>query len=417
MSKSGTPIDLCYVCLLAEGGAAIYDRALIASIQSDKERTKISPNTAHPDAKRIGRLEDIGLARPRGVFLPDEKILNTIGEMGQKQLQAMHADGVPMVTMPEHAAALSHYLGKIHSPVLPQNTEECVLFATVGGGRGMAKVGWLTLVGESAEYFPFNAQVESFLDELHENSRTSVPYPKVLIDDSAASAPQGPWQSAGDDVISKWSGQGGTGQIWVNGYQLNPLPGDPLHKNYDYYLIVMQVTQGNLSYVEKCDEVGWYCQWEKLIFSTVNSEDIYHYGPNSTVGTASTSFTVGGGLQGGIQDGKGEGTIGASAEWGISYATPDTTFTVTPNYSQAPSVTYDVRLPGVGFQGPSIPANPKSASKGYQWTGAIIIRTPKNAGATGQITGKFFWERYKPRGWGYADIWEPNVSFFFPPGS
>ncbi|GLQ93082.1 hypothetical protein GCM10007901_20330 [Dyella acidisoli] len=417
--NASSSIEQSFVVVLPDGTAAIYDRPLIATIQHGPTHENISLTTAHLGAKKISHIGEIGMATPKAVLLPTSSSMDALDKDSRVQLRAMYDAGVAIATPSAHAEYLLDTLGESGARGSAP-TSQHALFATRGGSS--AQQAFLALDDSAAESFPFSSHVESFIDFLYAETRNNVPYPQVLVADDA-SAPQGPWTSRAADLKWQYAGKGGTGQLWVNGYQLNPLEKHPAHKDFNYFLIVMQVAQGNISYVQKCDEVGYYCQKENVVVTAAAGQDIYEYGPNSTIGTSTVSFSIGASLQGAVSEKDGaSGGAGVSAEWGVSYSAPDTTFTVTPYYPNDPKacakVEYVVDLPGVGFQSPGIPANPKFASKGYSWTAALVIRAKKGENAKGVIDIKINWDKDKPRGIASSkDQWVGTYAFSFPPGS
>jgi hypothetical protein len=205
--NTSSSIEQSFVIVLPDGTAAIYDRPSIAAIQAGRENIPLT--TAHADGTRIKHLGEIGMARPRGVLLPAPSAMDALDDAARMHLRILHDAGVAILTPALHAEHLLDVLGK-NKAKESASAGQCSLFGTRGGPSDQQA--FLTLEDSSAEFFPFNAQVESFIDFLYTEARHNVPYPQVLLADDASS-PQGPWQSNAPDLKWQYAGKGGTGQL------------------------------------------------------------------------------------------------------------------------------------------------------------------------------------------------------------
>jgi hypothetical protein len=101
---------------------------------------------------------------------------------------------------------------------------------------------------------------------------------------------------------------------------------------------------------------------------------IWDAGPTSTVGGNQTGFNIGGSLSGGSFGGEAILQAGVSGSFGASFSSPDVRFAQS-KFDQ--HVQWDVKLPGVGFVSPGVPANPEEPSfAGYEWNFGAIVVTP-----------------------------------------
>lgn len=168
-----------------------------------------------------------------------------------------------------------------------------------------------------------------------------------------------------------------SGALRIYAYKLN-LPGGA----HDYYAF-----NGNMSHGVVHDgsydpsrnwvSVGYYCTQMSLVLDmNVEGGLVWDAGPTSTVGTASTSWNIGGNLTG---TGGDFDTVsaGVSTGFGQSFSSPDVTIA---EARVSGSVRWDVSLPGVGFMSPGVPANPKEPSyAGYTWYFGAIFQVPLGA--------------------------------------
>ena len=176
------------------------------------------------------------------------------------------------------------------------------------------------------------------------------------------------------------------------------LPG----KQHDYYSLYGHMSQGvkhgdgdynpSLNWVS----VGYYCTLMSLVLELVgNDGTVWDAGPTSTVGSNTTTFSIGGNLSatGGDFD---TVSAGVNMSCGSSFSSPDGTIgqAVVGN-----SVRWDVKLPGVGFVSPGRPANPEQpAYAGYAWTFGAIFELPKGADFSFRAHPRAVWEFDYTRG-------------------
>lgn len=132
--------------------------------------------------------------------------------------------------------------------------------------------------------------------------------------------------------------------------------------------------------------VGYYANTMSLVLAIGGPGEAAGYsvwdaGPTSTVGQATSSFSIGGNLGGTVGDFN-VVSGGLDASFGTSFSTPEV---VLSQATVENSVRWDVRLPGVGFSSPGVPANPHPpSSAGYQWYFGVIYKTP--GGIVPQLT-------------------------------
>lgn len=125
--------------------------------------------------------------------------------------------------------------------------------------------------------------------------------------------------------------------------------------------------------------VGFYSTHQYLtITCTTPGAIVTEFGPNSTVGSHTVSFSIGASAGAKVGGGKpGEVSGGVSASVGVSFTAPDVRYAVRPARN---SVVWQVALPGVGADGPGIPANPLEASyAGQWWQPMLVVSVAKNA--------------------------------------
>lgn len=145
--------------------------------------------------------------------------------------------------------------------------------------------------------------------------------------------------------------------------------------------------------------VGYYCDkmWLQIDCTTPHAI-VYQSGPGTTVGTESSSFNIGGGLNAMVGDMSGVGAS-ISAGFSESYSTPAVTIA---NSTMGSSVRWDVALPGVGF---GSDPNPKPPSYvGYQWPFGIIFQLPTEDPPTFQFQAICEFGYDNPRGTRYDTL-------------
>lgn len=142
--------------------------------------------------------------------------------------------------------------------------------------------------------------------------------------------------------------------------------------------------------------VGYYVDHMGLSWSIMEPQcRVYEQGPNSTVGQASTSYSIGGGLNAMVGD---MNAVGGSvnASFGQSYTTPAVTIAESTVERTAQ---WMISLPAVGFQNDPNPKEPSYA--GYEWNFGIIFQCPVNVSPTFNIRASVSFHYDNTRGHRY----------------
>jgi len=136
---------------------------------------------------------------------------------------------------------------------------------------------------------------------------------------------------------------------------------------------------------------------------------VYDQGPLSTVGQATTSWSIGGSLSVMAGDISGA-TAGVNAGFSESYSTPAVT---TTEATIGPKCRWTIALPAVGFQSDPNPKQPSYA--GFQWKFGIIFEIPDASPPTFQILSDIHWQydwtrglTHYTRNWSVNELWTPD---------
>lgn len=242
-------------------------------------------------------------------------------------------------------------------------------------------------------------------------------------------APSGPWQAgvreftmdfrAGGRSNIGWGAvtthdQVMAGQVRLNSYKLE----SPQSSN-DYYSVFGHMSHGvehnNKDYQPyhpspNWVSVGYYATDMGLSLELLGTEGlIWEAGPTSTVGSHTTSFSIGASLSGTAGD---FDTIsgGVSSSFGASFSSPDVTI---GNSVVGHHVRWDLGLPGVGFVSPAVPANPKEPSyAGYKWVFGVIFQVPKDCPLRLRVHPSVHWRFDYTRGTkNDAKTWSEDAEF------
>ena len=203
-------------------------------------------------------------------------------------------------------------------------------------------------------------------------------------------SPSGPWDPGRDEFIldgelkgrnnhSGWRGaidtenQRLSGMVHMTGYKLKSEA-----KKHDFYSVFGSFSHGvshKNSYNPSTNwvSVGYYATEMSLNLETKDQDTIiWDSGPTSTVGATQTGFSIGGNLSGGAFGGEPIIQAGVNGSFGANFSSPDVKFAQSM-FSQ--HVQWVVKLPGVGFVSPAVPANPEEPSyAGFKWYfGAIFV--------------------------------------------
>ena len=208
--------------------------------------------------------------------------------------------------------------------------------------------------------------------------------------------PSGPWQAGAKEFTMDYSVAGrsniGWGavstadQVLAGSLRMSSFKLDSSNKQNDYYSVFGHMTHG-VAHNNPADNpynpspnwvsVGYYANLMSLSIELLGTEGlVWEAGPTSTVGSHTTSFSIGAGLSGEVS---GEGpSAGANVgvSFGASFSSPNV---VIANSVVGHVVKWDVKLPGVGYVSPGVPANPEEPSyAGYKWAFGSIFQVPKN---------------------------------------
>lgn len=152
---------------------------------------------------------------------------------------------------------------------------------------------------------------------------------------------------------------------------------------FDYYLVTGQFRHSVKGYDHNAWSCGYYGKMMSLTLSAHGAQ-LIDSGPGSTVGTNTTSWSIGGSLQAtaGGKDG-GSASAGLSFGYSSSFSTPNVTFGSSTSHD---SVTVVTHLPGDK-------GSPKEPSKdGYQYYVGAIFRVPQGQGLKLSATTMATWD-------------------------
>jgi hypothetical protein len=202
--------------------------------------------------------------------------------------------------------------------------------------------------------------------------------------------PAGPWdpdrdafildgEMSGRPNLAGWRGaldtehQRLSGMVHMTGYKLKSGA-----KHHDFYSVFGGFSQaashpGGYNPVTNWFSVGYYATEMSLALELKDKDAVvWDSGPTSTVGAHQTGFNIGGNLSGGMFASEPIVQAGVSASFSASFSSPNVRFSQSMFSNH---VQWTAMLPGVGFAGPSNPANPEAPSfAGYKWYfGAIFV--------------------------------------------
>ena len=228
------------------------------------------------------------------------------------------------------------------------------------------------------------------------------------------------WRQAIDTENQKLSGQ-----LRLTGYQLQT---PPQQTDWDFYCVFGTLSHGvahkDMPYSPETNwvSVGYYAKNMSLVLDLVNPSEkakLWEAGPSSTVGESTIDFSIGGSLAGGMEGGKPLAVAGIDAGFGASYSAPSVTVAASP---VGQLIRWDIKLPGVGFEMPGVPYNPKEPSySGYTWYYGAIYAIPQDDVFSVWVRPTINWEFDYTRGIDYDDeTWSPSGSdtqFTFQPST
>jgi hypothetical protein len=227
--------------------------------------------------------------------------------------------------------------------------------------------------------------------------------------------PSGPWdpdrdeftldqEQSGCSNLSSWRGaidtenQRLSSLLHMTGYKLRSQA-----KKHEFYSLFGSFSHGvshnNSSYhpVKNWVSVGYYAT-EMLLTIEVKEQTsiVWDSGPTSTVRSSQTGFNIGGNLSAGSFGGEPILQAGVSGSFGASFSSPDVVFA---HSMFEHHVQWLVKLPGVGYISPAVPANPEEPSyAGYEWRFGAIFVVPFGQPFSVDVKAQVFWEFDYTRG-------------------
>lgn len=241
--------------------------------------------------------------------------------------------------------------------------------------------------------------------------------------------PSGPWKMGAQELNQDWSTSGrddpgwGTvptknqlmsGQLRLYGYLLaktSARPSTPENAaklaGHDYYAVA-----GHMGHSVTHDDdykpstnwasVGYYATGMRLALELVSQDgsevqgSVWDAGPTTTVGSNTTSFSIGGGISAGMFGDTPTANVDMNASFGTSFSSPNVTIS---EATIAHQVLWTVALPGVGFVSPGSPANPLPPSYvGYQWQFGAIFEVPSGSVFSLSVRPRIVWDYDWTRG-------------------
>jgi len=208
------------------------------------------------------------------------------------------------------------------------------------------------------------------------------------------------------------------GALRMSSYKLNTSS-----KKNDWFAVFGHMNQGiahgNKDYqpynpVPNWVSVGYYATGMSLVLELLPEGTIWDSGPTSTVGSNTTGFEIGGGLNAEVSSDGAGGGGSLNASFSASFTSPD----VTTGHAAVGKVSrWDVKLPGVGFVSPGVPANPKEPSySGYQWYFAAILEVNKDTNLQLRVQPRVVWEYDYTRGiTNDTKTWEVDQTYTHEP--
>lgn len=200
------------------------------------------------------------------------------------------------------------------------------------------------------------------------------------------------WRQAIDTEHQKLSGM-----VHMTGYKLK----SDAKKN-DFYAVFGTFSHGvhhKGAYDPSSNwvSVGYYATDMTLVFELRDADAIiWDSGPTSTVGAHQVGFNIGGNLSGGVFAGEPVLQAGVSGSFSASFSAPDVKFAQSM-FKQ--HVQWTVKLPGVGYVSPAVPANPEEPSyAGYKWYFGTIFAVPAARPFTLDVHAKVSWNFDYTRG-------------------
>jgi len=237
--------------------------------------------------------------------------------------------------------------------------------------------------------------------------------------------PSGPWKIGAEELNKDWSTHGRedpgwstvptksqvmSGQLRMYGYLLaktSAKPANPEFAAHDYYAVAghmgHSVTHdGDYQPSKNWASVGYYATQMRLALELVDPAgaevqgSVWDAGPSTTVGSNTTSFSIGGGISAGMFGDTPTANVDMNASFGTSFSSPDVTIS---EATVAHQVQWSVALPGVGFVSPGSPANPMLPSYvGYQWQFGAIFEVPSGAEFSLSVRPRVVWDYDWTRG-------------------
>lgn len=150
---------------------------------------------------------------------------------------------------------------------------------------------------------------------------------------------------------------------------------------FDYYLVTGKQRHAVTGFAQNAVSRGYYGR-EMTLSLSGSGVSLIDFGPNSTVGSETTSWTVGASLGAKIEGDSVVPTGSASFSFGKSFSSPDVRFETS---ATASAVTFNTKLPGH-------PDSPKPPSRaGYGFDMAAIFEVPAGRGLSLTVVSSGKW--------------------------
>ena len=199
---------------------------------------------------------------------------------------------------------------------------------------------------------------------------------------ATAQVPPSGWQQIGQPITLE-SHVSGAGDL-ANWQLAVPRSGSRMYLNvsllvyktaspingFDYYLVTGRQRHAVTGFAQNAVSRGYYGRQMSLALIG-SGANLIDFGPNSTVGSETTSWTVGASVGAKVEGDNVSPTGSASFSFGKSFSSPDVRFKTS---STASAVTFTTRLPGH----PDAPKPPSRA--GYGFDLAAIFEVPAGQG-------------------------------------
>lgn len=210
---------------------------------------------------------------------------------------------------------------------------------------------------------------------------------------AAAQVPPSGWRQVGQPITLESTVHGANdlaawrmavprskSRMYLNVSMLVYKTAEPIN-GFDYYLVTGRQRHAVNGFDQNAVSRGYYGR-DMALSMFGGGASLVDFGPNSTVGSETTSWTVGANLGAKVEGDSVVPTAGASFSFGKSFSSPDVRFETS---ATASTVTFNTRLPGH-------PDNPKPPSRaGYGFEFAAIFEVPAGRGLNLTIVSSGKW--------------------------